>query len=583
MAINLGDALLKIGVDKKDFDRDMKGLSGAINRHKKAIGIAMVGMGVAAIGAAAASVKAFADMGDEVQKMALRTNFSTEALSELRHAAEISGADINVLEKGVKKMSKTIVDADEGMATYIRSFDRIGLSAEELMELSPEDQFIRITEAIAELESPTLRAATAQDIFGRAGTQLLPLMAEGKEGLKDLREEAHKLGIVFDQEAADSAAEFKDSLTRLNGALNGVKFTLARELMPSLEAGIPLLEEWVRALGPVIENTLNWHAAYDKQLKQSKAWEDMMLQRQRMTGGLAHELGNSLDILESILRNEGKLNEQAQETIKRLRDEIKAREDHTRAIEAENEVTQEQLDLQEEQLEAYEKTTKMIEEAILELEYERSVVGRLGITIDDIIKTLHIMKFSNEEITETLVALGEEQENVLTVMSAFGLTAEEIAKAMKIEMEAVEDLAEAYDDLADSAGDADELRGREVRTRKGGGTRGELKDWMTPEQVAYQHGWDWFNLTPQQYQHAVKHAGNPPGYKEGGIVMSPTLAMVGEQAPRVPEAIIPLDKLGGMMGGREVNIFVELDGRMIARAIGQPLVDLIRLKTGVRL
>jgi len=132
VAISLGDALLKIGVDKKDFDRDMKGLSGAIKRHKKAIGIAMVGMGVAAIGAAAASVKAFADMGDEVQKMALRTGMSTEALSELRHAAEISGASLTTIEKGVKKMSKTIVDADEGMATYIRSFDRIGLSAEEL-------------------------------------------------------------------------------------------------------------------------------------------------------------------------------------------------------------------------------------------------------------------------------------------------------------------------------------------------------------------------------------------------------------------------------------------------------------------
>ncbi|KKK73749.1 hypothetical protein LCGC14_2890710, partial [marine sediment metagenome] len=121
MAISIGDALLKIGVDKKDFDRDMKGLSGAINKHKKAIGVAMVGMGVAAIGAAAASVKAFASMGDEVQKMAIRTGLSTEALSELRHAAEISGASLTTIEKGIKKMSKTIVDADEGMATYIRS------------------------------------------------------------------------------------------------------------------------------------------------------------------------------------------------------------------------------------------------------------------------------------------------------------------------------------------------------------------------------------------------------------------------------------------------------------------------------
>ena len=39
--------------------------------------------------------------------------------------------------------------------------------------------------------------------------------------------------------------------------------------------------------------------------------------------------------------------------------------------------------------------------------------------------------------------------------------------------------------------------------------------------------------------------GNIPGFATGGIVTSPTLAMVGE----APEAIIPLDRLGEIMGG----------------------------------
>ncbi|GAH92462.1 unnamed protein product, partial [marine sediment metagenome] len=36
-------------------------------------------------------------------------------------------------------------------------------------------------------------------------------------------------------------------------------------------------------------------------------------------------------------------------------------------------------------------------------------------------------------------------------------------------------------------------------------------------------------------------------------------------------------------GGGRVNIYVELDGRIIAQAIGQPLVDEIRLRTGVHI
>ncbi len=74
----------------------------------------------------------------------------------------------------------------------------------------------------------------------------------------------------------------------------------------------------------------------------------------------------------------------------------------------------------------------------------------------------------------------------------------------------------------------------------------------------------------------------PPSipFQAGGIAMRPMLATIAE---RQPEAVIPLNKLEGMMGGKKVNIFVELDGRTIARAIGQPLVDEIRLRTGVRI
>ena len=46
--------------------------------------------------------------------------------------------------------------------------------------------------------------------------------------------------------------------------------------------------------------------------------------------------------------------------------------------------------------------------------------------------------------------------------------------------------------------------------------------------------------------------------------------------------------IGGMQfagagAGGTANIYVELDGRTIASVIGQPLVDLIRVKTGVRI
>jgi hypothetical protein len=227
--------LVKIGADDSELQKALGKARKTLKDHSaqfRKAGMAMTAAGAAITGAVGMMVKGYIKAGDEVHKMALRTGFSTEALSELKYAAEISGANIQALEKGVKRMAKTITDADEGMATYIRSFDRIGIKVEELRGLSPEQQFDKIAKSIAAVEDPTIRAATAQDIFGRAGTQLLPLFAAGEKGLDALRKKARDMGIVFDQEAANKAATLQDSLTTLKGSFQGVTMSIASALVP---------------------------------------------------------------------------------------------------------------------------------------------------------------------------------------------------------------------------------------------------------------------------------------------------------------------------------------------------------------
>jgi len=51
-------------------------------------------------------------------------------------------------------------------------------------------------------------------------------------------------------------------------------------------------------------------------------------------------------------------------------------------------------------------------------------------------------------------------------------------------------------------------------------------------------------------------SGGIPALAEGGVVTGPTLALIGEAGP---EAVVPLDRMGGMggMGGGDVNIYVQ--------------------------
>jgi len=260
---NAGSIVSKLELQKSKWDAsvksvkgDLKTLGGKIQANSakfKSMGRGMTMAGGAIVASMGLMIKKYAQAGDEVHKMALRTGFATSTLSELKYAAEISGGSITSLEKGIKKMSKSLTDASIGLETYVRSFDRIGLSVEELMTLSPEDQFLKIAEGIASLESPTLRAATAQEIFGRAGTELLPLFAEGVDGMTALREKAKELGYSFDTEAAEGAARLVDAQTTLKTAISGLGISISQNLAPALSKlieglsnAIAKVSDWIK-------------------------------------------------------------------------------------------------------------------------------------------------------------------------------------------------------------------------------------------------------------------------------------------------------------------------------------------------
>jgi len=238
----------------KQDEKSLAGTASRLSQKFAGVGKALTLAGGAIVGTLGMMVKSYIKAGDEVHKMALRTGFATETLSELRYAAQISGTNLDSLERAVKRMQKTIVDASEGMTTYQRAFERIGVNYEELLKLHPEQQFEVLAKAIAAVEDPTIRAATAQDIFGRAGTQLLPLFAQGVEGMEALRQKAHELGMVFDQEAADKAARLADAQATLKGAIQGLTIAIAENI-------VPVLSRFVEGLSGVISKISGWMKA----------------------------------------------------------------------------------------------------------------------------------------------------------------------------------------------------------------------------------------------------------------------------------------------------------------------------------
>lgn len=192
-------------------DKLGKGLKSALTNLKTfALDAAKVaaGVGLAAVAAGAAAAKAFADYGSELNDASARTGIAVEALSAYKHAAEQSSSSLEGFEGGLKKMQKTIAEAAGGSDEAAQAMARIGLSVEQLKGLAPDQQFDAVAAAINQIQDPTERAAAAMKIFGKSGTELLPMMQD----LAALKKEAADAGIIVSSDDAKKADSFGDAL-----------------------------------------------------------------------------------------------------------------------------------------------------------------------------------------------------------------------------------------------------------------------------------------------------------------------------------------------------------------------------------
>lgn len=236
-AVRQGKVYVEIGADA----RRLYAALGSINKRIGSIGQTMMAAGsqMMALGAGIATpilgaAAAFSQVGDAVQKMAARTGLSTEAVSALGFAAGQSGTDIGTLEKGVRTMQRTLDDAANIGGRAAEAFTRLGVDIDALQQMSPEQQFMALADALSAVEDPGERAALAMQIFGRAGAALLPMFADGAGGIEALMRQAEQLGIVMDQETADSAARLNDSIGELQTAFKAVVVTVGAAVAPAM-------------------------------------------------------------------------------------------------------------------------------------------------------------------------------------------------------------------------------------------------------------------------------------------------------------------------------------------------------------
>lgn len=222
--------------DAEDSTSSFGGILSALGSVAGGVGIAFTAVttAVTAVGAATVgtgkaiweATSGVAEYGDNIDKMSQKMGISAQAYQEWNAVMQHSGTSMESMKASMKTLANAVEKGNE-------AFERIGLTQEQLANMSQEQIFEATIAGLQNVEDTTERTYLAGQLLGRGATELGALLNTSAEETQAMRDRVRELGGVLSDEAVKSAAQFQDNLQDLQTAIDGVKRGILSELLPA--------------------------------------------------------------------------------------------------------------------------------------------------------------------------------------------------------------------------------------------------------------------------------------------------------------------------------------------------------------
>jgi len=229
----------------KAFDQTQKALRGikaAFGKLSKVFFSFKTAL-VAAVGAAGIgllisnSLKAT----DALAKTAGKIGTTTEALSALQFAGQLTGVEVNTMNMALQRFTRRASEAAVGTGEAKGAIRELGIDARQLVRLPLDERMLVLADAFENVKSESDRLRLAFKLFDSEGAALVNTLSQGRAGLSEMLGEARSLGIVMSSNAAEGVEDANDALLRLGSLFTGVTRQVTAALAPVIASFADLM------------------------------------------------------------------------------------------------------------------------------------------------------------------------------------------------------------------------------------------------------------------------------------------------------------------------------------------------------
>lgn len=127
--------------------------------------------------------------------------------------------------------------------------------------LPMRDILLNVADRFQHMPNGVEKTALALKLFGRAGTDMIPILNKGRDGVKELMAESDKLGTTMSAKDVKAVKDYTEQQRHLHAAMDGLKITLGRELFPIFTA-------WSHSLATEAPKIIAWTKTHLPEFRQ---------------------------------------------------------------------------------------------------------------------------------------------------------------------------------------------------------------------------------------------------------------------------------------------------------------------------
>lgn len=178
------------------------------------------------------------DAAGEIDDGAKKVGMSAEEYQKWTYAAKMAGIEQGTLSGLMIKQQTAFSNATDGAKIQSEAYQKLKI---DIKSMTAADGFNAVLKGLSEVSDETERNSIANDIFGKTYAELLPLLAEGADGMDALKQEAQDLGGVMSDDTVEAGAKLGDSMDQVKTMLDGVTVAIVEELMPEFQE----MADWI--------------------------------------------------------------------------------------------------------------------------------------------------------------------------------------------------------------------------------------------------------------------------------------------------------------------------------------------------